>query len=85
MLTSEQIDLLRHEPLDGANKVRRARELAGLTQIQVAREVPISQPYLSAIETGKSTDLTLETSRSLAMFFGVQIEDLFPARQEVAS
>lgn len=85
MLTPEQIALLRSEPLVGANKVRRARELAGITQVEASRRVPISQSYLSSIETGRSPELTLTTLQALAAFFGVAIEDLFPARQEVTS
>lgn len=85
MLTAEQLTELKREPLTAPNKLRRARELAGLTQVALSEGADISQPYLSAIETGRAVDLPLETVRRLAQFFGCAIEDLFPSREQVAS
>lgn len=85
MLTAAQIKSLRSEPLSGANKVRRARELAELLQADVCSATKMSQPYLSAIELGKYSEMPLETSRTLATFYGCAIEDLFPSREAVAS
>ncbi len=81
MLTPEQIAALRAEPLDGRNKVKQARTLLGVTQVELATRVGHSQPYISSIELGQySVDaLPLETTRRLAGFFGCAIEDLFPA------
>jgi transcriptional regulator with XRE-family HTH domain len=82
MLTPEQIEALQAEPLQGANRVRRARELAEQTQVQVCAALKLSQPYYSAIERGDYREMPLETSRTLAQHFGCSIEVLFPAREE---
>lgn len=82
MLTPEQIDQLTTEPLEGANRVRRAREMAKQTQVDVCGALKISQPYYSAIERGDYREMPLETSRLLALYFGCSIEILFPAREE---
>ncbi len=86
MLTAEQIEALRAEPLAGRNKVKHARQLVGVTQVELAAVVGHSQSYISSIEQGQySVDaLPLETTRRLAGFFGCAIEDLFPAPAAVS-
>ena len=83
MLSSEQIQQLLNAPMDGVNRVRRARELLKLLQSDVCARTRLSQPYLSAIERGSYSELPLETSRILATFFGCPIESLFPAIEAV--
>jgi transcriptional regulator with XRE-family HTH domain len=78
MLSSEQILELLSEPMDAVNRVRRAREKLKLLQFDVCARTRLSQSYLSAIERGDYSELPLETSRTLAQFFGCAIEFLFP-------
>ena len=76
MLTPAQVQLLRDGPRE--NRVRRAKELAGTTQTEIARHVGVSQPYVAAIEADDYAKMPLETARKLARFFGCEIEVLFP-------
>lgn len=55
------------------------------TQVQLAAAIGKRQNYISAIARGQYSELPLETSRALARAFGCAIEDLFPAREAVAS
>jgi transcriptional regulator with XRE-family HTH domain len=85
MLNGEQLKQLRTAPRSG-NRVRLARELAGLTQVQMAEQIGYTQPFISSIENGRYGDggLPTETSRRLAEFFDCFIEDLFPASSPTA-
>ena len=85
MLSRKQLARLRAARVDGPNKVKKAIELAGVTQEQVADGIGASQPHVSEIANGNYRRLPFETTRSLAQFFGCTIEDLFPAREAVAS
>jgi DNA-binding XRE family transcriptional regulator len=67
------------------NKVRLARTMLAINQAHVARMAGFTNPQLSDIERGEYKDIPLENSRALSDFFGCQIEDLFPAREAVAS
>lgn len=84
-LTPAQVKRLRAAALNGPNKVRLARELAELTQVEMAKALHCEQNYISKIECDKYSRLPLENARELAAFFGCHIEDLFPAREAVAS
>jgi DNA-binding XRE family transcriptional regulator len=85
MLTREKLRRLRAEPLGSArNKVRLARELAGLTQVQVAEKAHYTQAFISSLERGEYADVTVTTAQALAELFGCAIEDIFPAREAVA-
>ncbi len=85
MLTRKQLATLRAAKLEGANKLKKAIELAEVTQVQVADGIGSKQSHVSEIANGNYSRLPLETSQKLARFFGCQIEDLFPAREAVAS
>lgn len=62
------------------NRLAHAMELAGVTQVQLAEAVGLTQPYISRIKNGQYGDeLPGETMRRLAAFFGCSIETLFPA------
>lgn len=77
---------LRSAPLGSlANKVKLARTLLGLKQGDVADAIGMKAAYLSGIERGDYKGIPIETARPLAEFFGCAIEDLFPAREAVAS
>lgn len=83
MLTQDQLNALKISP-GGPNRVRLAMSLAGVTQVQLAQALGVSQPYISAIVRGSCPRLPLEITRRLAQHFGCSIEDLFPAREAVA-
>lgn len=86
MLTAEQSALLTSEPLAGPNRLARAMELAGATQVQIEAATGIGQPQVSLIKNGRYSRLSLETAQKIAAFFGVPVDVMFPApaRAEVA-
>lgn len=89
MLSRSDVSKLRRAQLAGRNKLRAARELAGLTQVQASGGIGITQSYLSSIENGHygPDGLPLETTRQLATFYGCAVDILFPferSQQEVA-
>lgn len=69
---------------DGHNRLRAARELADKTQVQVADDLGLKQSTLSDLERQRWGSTTVDTARKLADYYGCLIEDLFPARSEVA-
>lgn len=78
MLSPEQVDTLKAAEPEGANRVWNAMRLAGITQVQLAAGVGLTQPHISDLANGKYSALPLETARKLSDFFGCAIEDLFP-------
>lgn len=64
------------------NRVRQAREAAGLTQDEVAAIAPIDRSALSNIERGKR-GLGADVAERLARVLGVRLEDLLPPPAEV--
>lgn len=84
-LTPQQVKRLRAEPLRGPNKLRQARELAEVTQVELAAKLRCEQSFISKVECGGYVRLPLENARVFAHYFGCSIEDLFPSREAVAS
>lgn len=85
-LTPEQLSAIRLLPLNGMpNKVRIARAMLQKTQTDVADGTALKFQQVSDIERGAYRDIPLENTRAIADYFGCQIEDLFPAREAVAS
>lgn len=85
MLTRAQVAELKKAPmLDTPNKLALAMKLSEVTQIDVAAATGFTQSYISRIKRGMCPKLPGETERTLAEYFGVQRDDLFPAREEVA-
>jgi transcriptional regulator with XRE-family HTH domain len=84
-LTSEQLATLRAGavPVTG-NRLQLAAEMVGMTQAKVAEMAGVTQPYVSAVMRGLHQTITVENARKFADVFGCQIEDLFPAKSEVA-
>jgi transcriptional regulator with XRE-family HTH domain len=78
-LTSRQIRQLRSAT---GNRLRAARTLAGLRQVDVASQLGMSQSRLSDLERQRWASASLDTARRFAEYFGCAIEDLFPAREE---
>lgn len=85
MLSKEQLNALRRTKNPGRNRVARAMELAGLNQEQLAEKTGFTQAHVSRVKNGEYSDLPGETMRTFARVFGCTIEDLFPAREAVAS
>lgn len=85
-LTPEQVAALKAVPLgEMPNRLRIALALSKAKQAEVAEFTGIATANLSNIVNGKYSALTIETGRKLADYFGCAIEDLFPAREAVAS
>lgn len=59
--------------------------IAGVTQVQVAAAVGIAQSQVSEDANGKFSEMSLDKARTYARYFGCDVEDLFPAREAVAS
>lgn len=77
---------LRATPLgDMPNKLRLAFTLSGKKQVDAVEATGIAAPNMSDLVRGDYKNLTLETTRKLADYFGCSIEDLFPSRAAVAS
>jgi DNA-binding XRE family transcriptional regulator len=84
-LNPEQIKALRAVPLGSMpNKLRIALALVEARQSEVAAEIAYPVPSLSNLVNGK-VEPTIGTARKLSSYFGCSIEDLFPAREAVAS
>lgn len=85
-LTVEQLAALKAVPLGTMpNKIGLALTLTGQSQTAVSEAIDIPRPNLSKIINGRYEGIQLETSRKIAEHFGCAIEDLFPAREAVAS
>lgn len=63
----------------------RAFELAKVTQLEVATATGLPQPYISDVARNRYQTITVENAHKFADYFGCTIEDLFPAREAVAS
>ena len=83
-LTSKHLRQLRDSPLDGWNRVARAIELSGVTQMDIADAIGVPQPYVSAVARQLYQTITVENAHKFADYFGCTIDDLFPAREAVA-
>jgi transcriptional regulator with XRE-family HTH domain len=81
-LKPKQVAALRRAP--EGNRLRAARRLAQLTQVDVSAAVGFPQPQISRDEAGDASGMPLAKARAYADFFGVHIEDLFPAKEAVA-
>lgn len=85
-LTPEKLQALRAVPLEGMpNKVRLAMTLTGAKQVDIVEAIEMDASGVHRVVNGKYSALELDTARKFAEFFGCAIEDLFPAREEVAS
>lgn len=83
-LTAKQLRELRDSHTEG-NRVGRAIDLADVTQLDVAGATGLPQPYISDVARNRYSTITVENAHKFAEYFGCQIEDLFPAREAVAS
>lgn len=83
MFSADQLRELKAAPA-APNRVKKAIEIAGITQDIVAKGIGASQPHVTEIANGNYSRLPLETARGFATFFGCTIEDLFPSPEAVS-
>jgi transcriptional regulator with XRE-family HTH domain len=83
-LTGTQLLQLRKARATG-NRVARAAELAGVTLANIATEANLPYTYVSDVSRNRYQTVTVENAHKFADYFGCAIEDLFPAREAVAS
>lgn len=83
-LSTKQLSELRRATPENGNRVAVAMRLADLTQSELAQAIDVTQPYVSDVARGRHETITVDNARKFADFFGCSIEDLFPARAEVA-
>ena len=57
-------------------RLRQFRELAGLSQRELARRANVPQPIISDVESGKQKSVTLENARRIARALGVTLDML---------
>lgn len=83
-LTAKQLAHLKRQTTEG-NRVGAAIELLELTQAVVADGTGLPQQYVSDVARNRYRTITVDNAQKFADFFGCIIEDLFPAREAVAS
>jgi DNA-binding XRE family transcriptional regulator len=81
MLTPLQLRELRRAP-GAPNRLRKAMQLAEVTQVQLAEAIGTVQPNIAQIAAGNYSRLPLETARNISTHFGCAIEDIFPSPAE---
>jgi transcriptional regulator with XRE-family HTH domain len=85
-LTVEQLNALRAIPADTVpNRLRVAFALTDTRQVDACAATGISAARISDLVRGEYKSVSIDVCHALADFFGCAIEDLFPARQAVAS
>ena len=57
--------------------LKRIREARGLTQVALAKQVKMPQPYIARLESGAETNPKLDALRRLAKALTVEVSDLF--------
>jgi transcriptional regulator with XRE-family HTH domain len=55
-------------------RLRQLREVAGLSQNELARRAKVPQPVISAVEGGMQDTVTLDTAARLADALGVTLD-----------
>jgi putative transcriptional regulator len=63
-------------PTKVTNSIRAAREGAGMTQAELAKQIGVTRQTLIAIEQGKYSP-TLELAFQISRVFGLGLDDLF--------
>ena len=63
-------------------RLRQLRELAGLSQRELARRANVPQPVVSDVESGKQKGITLENARRIARVLGVTLDLLAGTGEE---
>lgn len=85
-MTRKQLSELRARPVPPTgNRLAAAFEICGVSQTACARATGFKPQYVNDVKNGRVPNPGLETLHAFANFFGCLIEDLFPAREAVAS
>jgi transcriptional regulator with XRE-family HTH domain len=63
-------------------RLRQLRELAGLSQRELARRANIPQPVVSDVESGRQKSVNLDTARRIARALGVTLDLLAGPEEE---
>lgn len=85
-MNAKQLRELRETPTTGnRNRVARAIEISGDTQAVIAEATGMPQPYISDVARNRYETITVDNAHKFAEYFGCAIEDLFPAREAIAS
>ena len=65
--------------------LKKCRENKGLTQLETAKKLDISESYYSLIESGeRQPKMTIETAQKIAKIFEVPIEYIFEQENKTA-
>jgi transcriptional regulator with XRE-family HTH domain len=64
------------------DRLRQLRELAGLSQNELAKRANIPRPIISRVESGVQHNLTLEYARRIARVLGVTLDLLAGTGEE---
>jgi len=70
------------KPMTFGERLRQLRELAGLSQRELARRANIPQPVVSDVESGKQKSMSLENARRIARVLGVTLDLLAGTGEE---
>lgn len=85
-MTPKQLKELRAvKPTDTGNRLAAAFEITERTQAALVRETSFTPQYVSDVVRGRFQNIGVDNARVFAEWFGCQIEDLWPAREAVAS
>ena len=66
-------------------RLRQFRELAKLTQSELARRANTPQPVISDVESGRQKSVNLDTARRIARALGVTLDMLAGPEEEDAN
>ena len=84
-MTPKQLKTLRsRRPGAAGNRLAAAFEISDRSQADCVRLTRFTPQYVSDMVRGRFQNISVENAREFAIFFGCQIEDLFPAREAVA-
>jgi DNA-binding Xre family transcriptional regulator len=85
-MTAKQLKELRSRPVPpSGNRIATAFEISKRPQMDLVRTAGLTPQYVTDVKAGRFQSITVENARKFAEFFGCAIEDLFPAREAVAS
>lgn len=85
-LTKTQLKTLRESAVpETGNRLQTAVDLLGVTLVTIHEATELPYSYISDTVRGRYQTITVDNARKFADFFGCSIEDLFPAREAVAS
>jgi len=85
-MTPKQLaDLRNRSARKTGNRLAAAFEIVDRSQADCVRATRFTAQYVSDMVRGRFQNISLDNARTFAEYFGCQIEDLFPAREAVAS